>query len=94
MKLKHLGLALVVLPLAMALGVQGTVNVARADSPPPNCVRVLASTFAQVDGLKSELEFTRALAEAMGIPTGRIISRLTKRTGDVNTCLGFLFGGG
>ena len=94
MKLKHLGLALVVLPLAMALGVQGTVRVAHADSPPPNCIRVLASFFGPIDGLKSELEITRMVAAGAGVPTGRVISRLTKRTGDVDTCLGFLFGGG
>ena len=98
MKFKHLGLALVVLPLAMALGVQGTVRVAQADSP-PNCIRVLASFFAPIEstdekGLKAELAGTRAVAEFFQIPTGVVISRLTKRTGDVNTCLGFLFGGG
>ncbi len=93
MKFKHLGLALVVLPLVMALGVQGTVRVAHADGP-DNCIRVLASTFAQIDGLKSEIETTRAVAEGAGVPLGTVVSRLTKRTGDVNTCLGFLFGGG
>ncbi len=99
MKFKHLGLALVVLPLAMALGVQGTVNVARADSPPPNCIRVLASFFGPLDsedgkGLKFELEQTRFVAGLFGIPTGEVISKLAHKTGDVNQCLALLGAGG
>ena len=92
MKLKHLGLALVVLPLAMALGVQGT---ARADGP-DNCIRVLASFFARDanPGLRTNLENVMAVAEGFGVTTGTVISRLTGRTGDVNQCVGFFLGGG
>ncbi len=94
MKFKHLGLALVVLPLAMALGVQGTVRVARADSPPPNCIRVLASSLGPIDGLRDELNFTRMVAEEFEVPTGQVISNLTGRTGTVGECVDFLIGGG
>ena len=94
MKFKNLGLAFMVLALAIALGVQGTVNVARADPPPPNCIRVLASFFGPIDGLKDEIAITRAVAEEAGVPLGQVIRNLTGRTGDVDACLGFLFGGG
>ena len=92
MKLKHLGLALVVLPLAMALGVQGT---ARADGP-DNCIRVLASFFARDGdpGLRTGIQDTMIIAEQFGVTTGKVMSRLTGRTGDLNTCLGFFVGGG
>ena len=95
MKFKHLGLALVVLALAMALGVQGTVRVAHADSQ-PKCIGVLASFFAPIDnagvGLKAELENVRAIAAASGVPTGQVLSNLAHKSGDVNACLAFLFG--
>ena len=44
--------------------------------------------------MKFELEMVRDVAAGAVVPTGTVISRLTGRTGDVNTCLGFLFGGG
>ena len=74
-----------------------TPQFARASTP--NCIEVLASFFGPLDspdgkGLKFELELTRAVAAGAGVPTGQVISNLTGRTGDVNTCLGFLFGGG
>jgi hypothetical protein len=69
-----------------------TPQFARASTP--NCLEVLATFFAPIDGLRSEIEGTRAVAEASGIPLGTVLSRLTRRTGDVNTCLGCLFGGG
>ena len=70
-----------------------TPEVARADGP-DNCIRVLASFFAPIDGLKDEIAITRAVAEEAGVPLGQVIRNLTGRTGDVDACLGFLFGGG
>ena len=58
-----------------------------------SCVPVLASFFAPIDGLKSELEMIRAIAEGAGVPTGQVISNLAHQSGDVGACLGFLFGG-
>ena len=64
----------------------------------PNCIEVLTRFFAPIEnegvGLKTELEDIRFVADLFGIPTGTVISRVTQRTGTVDDCLGFLFGGG
>ena len=57
------------------------------------CVPVLASFFAPIDGLKSEVTMIRAIAEEAGVPTGQVISNLAHQSGDVGACLDFLFGG-
>ncbi len=62
----------------------------------PNCVEVLASSFARDanPGLRTELQDTMDIAAFFNIPVGTVIERLTGRTGSLGQCFGFLVGGG